>query len=104
MMRLGLAAVALLGLVSCTPVPLGTAYPISLQPKMQAAEHWQVLANDFAARIATIPNPQNRPIYLVRKDRHAPFTEAFESYIETALVSSGYVVASSPLGARMVDY
>ena len=104
MMRLGLAVMGMLGLVSCTPVPLATAFPVSLQPKMQAAEHWQVLANDFAARIANIPNPQNRPIYLVRKNRHAPFTEAFESYIETALVSSGYVVTSSPVGARMVDY
>jgi hypothetical protein len=120
MMRLGLAAVGLLGLVSCTPVPLATAYPVSLQPKTQAVEHWQILAADFAARTASIPNPYNRPIYLVRKYRgggytsgqiSAPYTEtfgsfseAFESYLATALVSSGRVVTSSPLGARIVDY
>jgi len=120
MIRLGLAAVGLLGLVSCTPIPLATAYPVTLQPKMQAAEHWQALAADFAIRIASIPNPYNRPIYLVRKYHgggyssnqiSAPFTEAFgsftevfESYLANVLVSSGRVVTSSPLGARIVDY
>lgn len=120
MIRLGLAAVGLLGLVSCTPIPLATAIPLSVQPKVQSVEHWRLLATDFAARIASIPNPYNRPIYLVRKYRgggyssgqiSAPYTEtfgsfseAFESYLASTLVSYGQVVTTSPSGARIVDY
>ena len=41
-----------LGLGACaSQVPVATTYPISFQRKMQAAEHWDILAADVANRL-----------------------------------------------------
>ncbi len=42
---------AALGGCSHTPVPIATSYPMTTQQRMQAAHHWQVLAEHLAGRI-----------------------------------------------------
>jgi hypothetical protein len=108
MMRLGLAAVGLLSLVSCAPVPLATSYPLSFQQKMQAVEHWQLLAeglsNDLTNQIRLRPDLVNRPIFVAQKHR-AGFPEAFENYLTTALANRQFMAARNPSGAALVlDY
>ena len=39
-------------LVGCAQAPKPTAYPLTFQKKMQAASHWDLLAEDVADQIA----------------------------------------------------
>ncbi|MDY6994776.1 MAG: hypothetical protein SVR94_19495, partial [Pseudomonadota bacterium] len=86
------------------PVPLATSYPISTQNKMQAAHHWDVLADHVAGRLAntlelTFPNAAVKPALYVcstEEQEKTPFGEAFANLLTTKLVQRGLVVVNSP--------
>lgn len=51
---------AVLGGCSHAPIPVATSYPATTQQRMQAAHHWQVLADHVASRIQErLPNRIN---------------------------------------------
>src|SRR5580692_6515404 len=81
-------------------MPLASSYPISFQQKMQAAEHWQSLANEVANAI-----PAGRPIFVSQKHRNG-FPQAFETYLKTALANRQIVLAPNPsdTGVLVLDY
>ena len=91
----------------CVRMPQPQGFPYSNQPKMQAAHHWNVLANDVANRIN---NELIRRNYLdsALHVRHnctkpdgcgpgsaSPFDEGFNDLLTTQLVDQGNV---SPAG------
>jgi len=43
---------SLLSLVACTTVPKQSSYPLSFQQKMQASQHWEVLAQDISKDVS----------------------------------------------------
>lgn len=85
----------------CSRIPQPVGYPYQEQQKMQAAQHWDVLANDVADQInsALIEHGYlNTPVYV----KHAcgqpddcgpgatfPFDEGFNDLLTTQLVNFG---------------
>ncbi len=93
---------SLLVLAGCThrPIPVAASYPATAQRKMQAAHHWDVLANDVAKRIKktlelTFPDAAVKPslvVKLKKEQEKIPFAKAFSTLLKTKLVQQGSVV------------
>ena len=116
--RLSLLLVALIFLATgCVRIPQPQGFPYSNQPKMQAAHHWNVLANDVANRINNELIRQNHltsPVHV----RHScgkpsacgtgttsPFDEAFNDLLTTQLVNFGVDTrAGADSASLLVDY
>ena len=92
----------------CTRAPQPAGYPLSEQQKMQAAHHWNVLANDVANRINNeLVRRQyyNMPVYVShscgKPDACGPgegfaFDEGFNDLLTTQLVNFGVPTKVSP--------
>ena len=96
---LALAAMLLSGCRS--QLPLATTYPMSGQRKMQAAQHWDVLAEDVAEQVAEAMDDRVEmrllPIDVVAEDE-GPFSEVFAELLKSRLVQEGLQVASAREG------
>ena len=100
-----IATISLLIVAGCShrPVPVATSYPVTAQRKMQAAHHWDVLANDVAQRLKktlelTFPNAAVKPSLFIQpadSQEKIPFGKAFHSLLTTKLVQQGLVVLTS---------
>jgi len=112
-----IVTVTLFFLVGCShrPIPLATAYPATVQQKMQAAHHWDVLADDVAKRLKktldiTFPNAVVKPSLLLKlpdKQEKIPFGKGFHNLLTMKLVQQGLVVVTDDVGygdILMLDY
>ena len=101
----------------CTRIPQPQGFHYSDQRKMQAAHHWNVLANDVANRINTElirQNYLNSPVYVRhscgKPNACAPgetfaFDEGFNDLLTTQLVNFGVNTQKTPDGAVLtVEY
>ncbi len=100
----------------CTRIPQPSGYPFVEQQKMQAAFHWEVLANDVANQInlALIEHGfLETPVYVRRscersgncRDASFPFDEGFNDLLATQLVSFGVpTLAENDESGLVVDY
>lgn len=101
-------------LAGCThrPIPLATSYPISAQQKMQAAHHWDVLAEDVARRLkkmmdVTFVNAVTPPPIYIQpgSEGQSSFGRVFHRLLANQLVKLGLVVLTSrALPAQMGAY
>ena len=112
-----LTALLLCLAAGCTRIPQPQGFPYSDQRKMQAAHHWNVLANDVANRInceLIRQNYLNSPVY-VRHSCGKPnactpgetfaFDEGFNDLLTTQLVNFGVNTQVTPDGAVLtVEY
>lgn len=92
-----LGVFALLMLAGCnSQIPQPVTYPQTAQPKMQAAEHWNILAEDIAAQVEAAindrPDLQDRPIY-VDLPNGSVFAAAMHDLITSRLVFRGMQVS-----------
>ncbi len=91
-MRTAIPLIVLLSLVvGCSQVPKPSTYPLTFQKKMQAAEHWNLLARDVAEQVWMCCDEreacelgQGRPLYVERKP--GVFGQAFRRLLITNLV------------------
>lgn len=104
-------AILCLGLGACmSQVPIATTYPITFQKKMQAAQHWDVLAADVAIRLRDSligsGEPQGRPValYVQQRQYDSEFGMAFHNLLITHLLEQGFVMSESPSGGLPVNY
>ncbi|GHU26467.1 hypothetical protein AGMMS50256_03750 [Betaproteobacteria bacterium] len=107
------AAIALVALAGCaTPhysdVPTPTRYEKSRQQKLTAADHWRLIADNFAQQISADLQQKNggQALYITpagKKDGDFAFVEGFRELLTTALVNQGWVVRTSPQNAMQVD-
>lgn len=89
--------------VNTTQAPIATTYPYSEQQRMQAAEHWRVLADHEASQILADRTASGLDLY-VSGDDHAPgneneggeFGRGFRDLLTSELVSGGADVMTSP--------
>ena len=87
--------VLVVGLGGCaSQVPIASTYPYSVQQKMQAIHHWDVLAADVVEQIQATSSELG-PLY-VQQAAEMPFDQAFHDLIITRLVNSGYTVLEHP--------
>ena len=99
-----------LGLISCAnQVPAPSAYEASYQPKMLAAQHWNLLAISVAERLQAALSGLNGEEKLVMYVQHSPnatvFNSAFHEMLETQLMQHGFGVTRSSAGASLrVEY
>jgi len=105
---LGLLFFSIFSLYSChSQVPYPVSYEISFQKKLQAAEHWDILAEDVAtqAKIALqeIHNLNNKPIY-VKSCCSTPFEEIFQELLISHMVQKGLAVSRSDHDAIIMEY
>ncbi|UGQ48836.1 hypothetical protein [Massilia endophytica] len=101
-----LAAAALAGCaVPYSPVPVATNFPNSGQEKLQAAAHWDIIANDLEHKLAEKLRKQPpRPVYLADPAATAtPFQRALHTSLVSALVNDGFSVSRSPAGSLKVE-
>ena len=74
-------------------VPKPATYPLTYQQKMQAAEHWDVLARDVAAQTALLLNTQDTNLFsgygVYVEPQPGVFGKAFTNMLIGHLVSSG---------------
>lgn len=95
-------------------IPIGVSYPVTTQHRMQAAHHWDVLAEHTADRLAqtlavTFPKAVIKPALFIRytqEQEQVPFARAFFHMLSSKLVQKGLVVVNNADfgNALMVDY
>ncbi|WP_319547515.1 hypothetical protein [Desulfogranum marinum] len=109
--------VAVTMFAGCLRIPQPTGYAYTKQQKMQAAHHWQVLANDVASQINTeLINREYlvTPVYVRHscglpdtcgKGETFPFDEGFNDLLVSQLVKFGVPTrAAKEEDALVVDY
>lgn len=111
---LALAATALLS-ACATPyseTPLATNFETTKQQKLQAASHWQHIADDTAAtllaslktgQVCNAPMQQCQHLFVRQNKDESAFTRAFRTQFLTSLVNRGSHVAKGPQGAVEID-
>jgi len=87
-------------IVSCSYTPKPISHQFSTQKKIQAAEHWEILAKDFAKQIASSAQIQGvSPSIYVQDNDVSDFGRAFRGYLITELFGLGCNIAYVPDGA-----
>lgn len=86
-------------------VPAPTRFENSTQQKLQAAQHWQVIADHFARNIAEDirKNGSSRAVYVPTPGGEQAFVEGFRELLITALVAQGLPVSTEARNALTVD-
>jgi hypothetical protein len=88
-------------------VPYATTFPFQTQRKVQAAKHWQVLAEDLVGQVKACIAERKElmvmPVYVVPK-RETPFDEIFHEILISQLVSDGVMVSGKERGAMKMEY
>lgn len=97
--------VLLIMTTSCThrPIPLATSYPLNAQRRMQAAHHWDVLAENVAERLKktidlTFVNAPTPPPIYIKVDQdlaESPFGKIFYRLLTNQLIKQGLIVLGS---------
>ncbi len=103
-----LLVLAALLLSSCrSQLPLATTYSATGQHKMQAAHHWDVLADDVAQQVADALHDRVDlrllPIDVVAEDK-GPFSDVFAELLMSRLVQRGVQVASAREGIMALRF
>lgn len=93
-----LTGMAVLSLAGCatgfSEAPRPTNFSILTQQKIQAASHWQVIANDVAAQIRSSVN-KDELLYIAQPVQSTEFSRAFRDQLITALVNGGAQVSKA---------
>lgn len=86
-----------------TPQP--TRFETSKQKKLQAAQHWQIIANDFAAQLTGDLRAKGvtQPLHIPARQDEFAFVEGFRELLTTALLAQGWDIRTSPKNALSVD-
>ena len=90
------------GALGCkTNVPMVKHQPGTFQTKLQAAEHWRIMAHELVGRIASDPALRSKPVYVQPPAEVTPFSEAYGKLLMSELMRSSVPVAEVP-GAGQV--
>jgi hypothetical protein len=93
-------ALACLGVAGCTAryadVPAPTRFPNEQQQKLQAARHWQLIADHFAGQLANNLGASlgGRALYVPQPGGEQAFVQGFRELLITSLVNKGVPVAA----------
>ncbi|WP_291322135.1 hypothetical protein [Desulfonatronospira sp.] len=89
-------------------VPVPTGYSLTTQKKMQAMQHWEVLAEDVACRIEDSLEmraiAKGRYSIYVAPPGSTPFEKAFYNLLLTKMVHKGMRVSRSEGGAMVLSF
>lgn len=71
--------------------PIATNFPFQKQQKLQAASHWQLIAQDTAKNLISAV-PERRPLYVRQSEQQSQFEKAFTQQLIGSLTAAGYPV------------
>lgn len=96
-------------LVGCatSPIPVSENFPLTVQPKVRSAGHWNLLAKDVVAQTLDTLNKgggSSSELYVALPANASPFDKAFHEFLITELVRSGRTVDKAPGNALQVSY
>lgn len=82
-------------IIGCAQAPIPSSYNVTIQQKMQAAYHWNILADDTAEQIkmGLVNNGVAQETVYINKDGDSPFSEAFYNMLLTRLSNKGINIA-----------
>lgn len=78
--------------------PKPVNYKYTEQSRIQAGEHWQIIANDLAASVAKNID-KSKAVYVNKTTDKSDFNEAMHSLLLSSLVSKGLIVVKSETSA-----
>lgn len=90
--------------VQTSQAPIATTYPYSEQQKMQAAHHWDVLAQHQATLLMENELLLARPLYVSEAQGNSDFNRAFSNLLTSQLVGKGAHVQAHERNAATVSY
>jgi hypothetical protein len=103
-------ALAIAGLLGCAApryadVPAPTRFANTKQQKLQAAEHWQTIAEHFAKQLADDLKGKlgDRAVYMPLPGGEQAFVEGFRELLITSLLAQGLPVSTEAKNALSVD-
>lgn len=105
MMALGASAVVLVGCAS-SPIPVSANFPLTVEPKVRSAGHWNLLSHDVAKQTLESLGKlgMSGNLYVALPTNATAFDKAFQQFLITDLVQSGRVVQQNSGGALEVSY
>lgn len=99
-------SIALLAACASSPIPVSENFPLTVQPKVRSAGHWNLLSKDVAKQ--TLENlgnlDKNIPLYVALPPKASEFDVAFKEFLITELVKAGRIVHQTPENAVEVSY
>ena len=100
------ATVALLSACTTSPIPVSENFPLTVQPKVRSAGHWNLLAKDVIAQtLDTLSKVgSTAPMYVALPEHASDFDRAFREFLITELVKAGRPVVQKPDNAIEVSY
>ena len=107
LMQLAIGAGAAL-LVGCatSPIPVSANFPLTVEPKVRSAGHWNLVSNDVVKQtldsLGKLGVSGN--LYVAMPANASAFDRAFQNFLITDLVKSGRVVQQFPDRALEVSY
>ncbi len=107
LMQLAIGAGALL-LVGCatSPIPVSANFPLTVEPKVRSAGHWNLVSNDVVKQtldsLGKLGVSGN--LYVATPANASAFDRAFQNFLITDLVKAGRVVQQFPDRALEVSY
>lgn len=114
-MKIRIIAIVVGGLFSVTgcalqsPVPVAENFPLSLQKKVRASHHWDVIADDVVSQtlksLEAKDYLQGRAFFVRPVAQGKPtFDKAFRNFMITRMVNRGLPVSNSEAGSVEVQY
>ncbi len=105
LMALGAGAALLTG-CALSPIPVSANFPLTVEPKVRSAGHWNLLSNDVVKQTLDSLNTLgvSGNLYVGLPANATTFDRAFQQFLITDLVKSGRVVMQSPGQALEVSY
>ncbi len=87
-----------------TEAPLASNFATTKQNKLQAANHWLLIAKDVADQIRIGTEKVGAPVFVTPPQQNSKFTQAFYTQIITSLVNQGVTVRKYNDGtAQVID-
>ncbi len=102
LLALGASAAVLAGCAS-SPIPVSGNFPITVEPKVRSAGHWNQLSQDVVKQTLESLNKAGASgsLYVTVPSNATAFDKAFQNFLITDLVKAGRVVQVAPEGAAL---
>lgn len=105
LMAVGAGAALLVGCAT-SPIPVSANFPLTVEPKVRSAGHWNLVSNDVVKQtldsLGKLGVSGN--LYVALPANASTFDRAFQNFLITDLVKSGRVVQQFPDKALEVSY
>ena len=100
------ASIALLTACASSPIPVSENFPLTVQPKVRSAGHWNLLSKDVVKQtLETLSSVGTAaPLYVALPPQASTFDVAFREFLITELVKAQRVVSQVPDNAIEVSY